>query len=121
MGHLLFVYGTLKRGFGNNRVLGDSKFLFTGTTKEPYGFFDLGAFPCITKDGDVHVQGEVFELDDATLERADRLEGHPHFYKREVIIVNIHDLSEEKCWAYFMVRPSYLSGKPITKWPCETT
>lgn len=118
MKHLLFVYGTLKRGFGNNRRLRDSKFISTGTTKEPYGFFDLGAFPCITKDGNVHVQGEVFELDDAALARTDELEGHPFFYKREEvrITLDVHDV-DIKCWAYFMVRSSYLHGKPITQWP----
>eukprot|EP00854_Cymbomonas_tetramitiformis_P013853 gene13853-16369_t len=43
--------------------------------------YDLGAYPAVVK-GTNKIQGEVFEIDDSTLERLDELEGHPEYYVR---------------------------------------
>ena len=42
--HLVFVYGTLKRGFGNNRVMahGEHTFVGDGITVDRYLFTDGG-------------------------------------------------------------------------------
>lgn len=78
---LVFVYGSLKRGEFNHKVLGESKFI--GKTKVRGRIYDLGHYPGakLSEDGEIH--GEVFDVDNETLNRLDRLEGHPHFYERK--------------------------------------
>lgn len=73
--HKVFVYGSLLSGMGNHGLLSDSKKL--GDTKSPEGFdmLDLGYFPGIVK-GEGKVMGEVYEVDDNTLIRLNRLEGY---------------------------------------------
>lgn len=83
---LAAVYGSLRRGFGNNRVLGNSKFLGEDKTEEEYTMYSLGAFPAIVPEGNTAIHIEVFEMEnDATLTRLDALEGYPSFYDRKVI------------------------------------
>ena len=80
----VFVYGTLKRGHGNHHFLRGQTFLGEDVIKGK--MFSLGAFPCVsmaTQEQTIH--GEVYEVDDNSLARMDRLEGHPTFYKRELV------------------------------------
>jgi gamma-glutamylcyclotransferase (GGCT)/AIG2-like uncharacterized protein YtfP len=93
MTHWIFVYGTLKRGYYNHRFLKEAEFVCTAFTEDRYLMWDVG-FPLIapprdSDSGDVrgHVAGEVYVVDDATLEVLDRLEGHPRNYKRTPIFV----------------------------------
>lgn len=86
----LFVYGTLKEGYGNHRLLQGCKKL--GNYTLPVGEFclvDLGWYP-----GVVHrhvlglttpVTGEVYEVDDETARAVDGLEGYPSLYDREEV------------------------------------
>lgn len=77
----VFVYGTLKRGHGNHRLLADSTFVgedvLAGATLRDYG-----AFPAVelTLGGVVH--GEVYQVSHETLRQLDRLEGVPSLYQR---------------------------------------
>ena len=80
----LFVYGTLKRGFGNNKVLGESRFVANGSIQGL--LLDLGTFPgFISATGVPPVMGELWDVpDQATLDRLDQLEGADHgFYNRK--------------------------------------
>lgn len=81
---VVFVYGTLKRGHGNHRLLeaGGARLLGTDSIKG-WSMHDLGAFPAVAEGWDT-VHGEVFEVDAETLARLDRLEGIPSFYQRTV-------------------------------------
>lgn len=75
------VYGTLKRGFHNNRILEGARFVAKALTTTPFVMYDSG-FPVLMeegKGGPVHV--EVFEIDEHQLARCDRLEGS--MYTRE--------------------------------------
>lgn len=98
----VFVYGTLKRGEGNHRLLAQGC-LFIGDDTIKAKLFDLGHFPAIQQGTDV-VQGEVYMVGPNTLRRLDALEGHPNFYKREVVTTlnKKHDV-----WAYFMPEMVY--------------
>jgi gamma-glutamylcyclotransferase (GGCT)/AIG2-like uncharacterized protein YtfP len=77
------VYGTLKKGKYNHPAIKDSKFVGE-CLLENYNMHTLGSFPGI-KPGKGTVVGEVYEVDDKTLYVLDRIEGHPHFYKREIV------------------------------------
>jgi gamma-glutamylaminecyclotransferase len=89
----VFVYGTLKRNWGNyERLLKHSKFIGEGFTDEPYAMMDAG-FPAVMLTGnDMRpVAGEVFEVDETTLRSLDALEGNGRMYQRTTITVQFYD------------------------------
>lgn len=68
-GHMVFVYGSLKRGEFNHRRFGMDRQEFVGTgTISGYGLYDLGAYPCVVKhpDQNLTVHGELFHVADST-------------------------------------------------------
>jgi gamma-glutamylcyclotransferase (GGCT)/AIG2-like uncharacterized protein YtfP len=90
----MFVYGTLKTGHGNNRVIfehgGDGRLVGRATTRAKF-FMEDGGFPKVgrllkTRQPPLsmlgHVVGEVWEVNETSFENMDRLEGHPRFYTR---------------------------------------
>ena len=104
---LVFVYGTLKKGFGNHQLLEQSDFLaraFITRTK----LLNLGAFPAVIVGGRKEVEGELYEVNSKTLERLDRLEGHPSFYERRKVLVYPLDfgLPPVPAWCYFLSKAS---------------
>lgn len=89
--HKVFVYGTLKRGFGNNRLLRDAKFLGRAFLLTHHAFKDLGSFPGlirIKRNAPRLVGGEVWEVTDEQRDSLDMLEGHPNFYERQPALVH---------------------------------
>ena len=80
----VFVYGTLKRGYGNNRLLSSSKFISEAVTKDNYVLRNCG-FPYLILDKGEEarpVLGEIYEVDKETLQSLDWLEGVPNHYQR---------------------------------------
>lgn len=72
---LFFVYGTLKQGEGNNRCLGNAKFLGEFTTKPEYTLFD-GGYPIVERGGSTAVKGELFYSEnESSIQRVFDLEG----------------------------------------------
>lgn len=103
----LFVYGTLKRGYGNNRLLEGAKFLGEATTQKHYSLVDCGfpkAVPSFMSEKIpfLPVRGEVFEVNGEQLSMCDRLEGHPNWYERRNIDVTYDDGSEDQVMIYEM-------------------
>lgn len=98
----LAVYGTLKRGYGNNGYLRDSKFIGSGKTSEKYAMYASG-IPFVTKKQQLtNIHVEVFEVNDSdTLNSVDRLEGHPEWYKREPIEVTLENGEKTIAELYF--------------------
>jgi gamma-glutamylaminecyclotransferase len=86
--HLVFTYGTLLRGEVNHDLLARARFVSEARTEPCYELFDLGPFPAMSTGGETAVCGEVYAVDDATLARLDRLEGHPNFYQRARILLD---------------------------------
>lgn len=92
----VFVYGSLKKGFGNHSCLGSSPLIREDSLKSAF-LVDLGAFPgMFSGDGEVH--GEVYEVTPKIMARLDLLEGHPNFYRREIVTLN----SGTKAWSYYL-------------------
>lgn len=85
---LVFVYGTLMRGEPNHRLLASADFVSAVHTEPCFALVDLGAFPAMLPGGDTAVAGEVYAVDGDTLAALDRLEGHPHFYRRTLVRLN---------------------------------
>lgn len=86
----VFVYGTLKRGYGNNRCLGnEAKYIGTAVTTVKYPMLD-GGFPyLLDKPNEGHIiKGEMWQIPvKQLLSEVDRLEGYPTHYVRRVIEV----------------------------------
>ena len=84
----LFVYGTLKQGYSNNkRLLGNSKFLGRAcSVKKAFRLYADG-IPFLLESANNwlgnKIIGELYEVTPETLSRCDQLEGHPLFYCRE--------------------------------------
>lgn len=99
----VFVYGTLKDGKGNAVLLRGADFVGRGMTIKPYTMFDTGGFPVVFQEQpNANVQGEVYDVSDEILARLDRLEGHPDFFERREIEVDIGDTGVyHTCWMYF--------------------
>lgn len=86
----VFVYGSLLHGMGNHRVIAGSLRLCEDReirTAPKYRLYSLGGFPGLVEGGSTAVLGELYVVEPATLERLDRLEGHPRFYERKMILL----------------------------------
>lgn len=90
------VYGSLREGMGNHRLLIGSD-LLGHFNVEGFEMYSYGAFPFI-KHGDGTIIVEVYEVDEETFKRLDRLEGYPSFYDRELIEVG----GQHQAWIYFI-------------------
>lgn len=102
------VYGTLKLNNSNYyRYLNDSLFIGSGTTKDKYPLVIKGLPFLINEKGMGHnVCVDVFKVSDDTLMRLDLLEGHPNWYQRKKIPIQV-DSHTISCWVYFNKREPY--------------
>jgi len=94
---LVFVYGSLKRGQANHHVLEGGRWLGTATMVG-LALYDLGPFPMAIANGDAtcSLEGEVYAVGAALLERLDRFEGAPRLYQRQA-----HALADGRtAWVY---------------------
>lgn len=117
----ILVYGSLKKGYGNHRLLERATFLGQATTVPSFTLLDLGHFPGIVRSGSTPVMGELYEVDAETLARLDRLEGHPGFYRREAIDVVLEDGSLATVEGYVLPLSWLHEGRvtqiPSGSWP----
>lgn len=81
--HLVFVYGTLRRGQGNYHLLTTSEWIGEHVISG-WDMYDLGHFPAVVR-GTGDVTGDVFRVSSSTFAKLDMLEGYPRFYDRELI------------------------------------
>jgi len=104
----VFVYGTLKKGYGNHdRHLREAKDL--GTAALPGIMFHLGHFPAIcTEERFSMLAGEVYECTWDQIFKMDILEGvKANFYTRIQVDVKPHG----KVWTYVFTRDKVLDFK----------
>ena len=99
---LLFVYGTLKRGEGNYRVLEQADAEFVAEAKTVERFPMTGQYvPFLHMEPGVghHVKGEIHAVKSFT--RLDQFEGA---YTRKPVLVETKDKTQCWVWAYFTRR-----------------
>lgn len=103
----VFVYGTLRRGHGNNRLLRDSD-CHGVAVLEGYKMVSLGGFPAIFRgEKDDTVVGEVYEVTKPVLNSLDRLEGFnrmdPQMYDLyHAVPVVVEGVERYECETYTM-------------------
>lgn len=100
--HLVAVYGSLKRGFGNHQLLTDAEFLGEDTIGG-WRMLHLGGFPGII-DGNSEeiILIEAYKVSDDEFTRLDSLEGYPSFYNRKQVSTSFGD-----AWIYFLNDQEY--------------
>lgn len=106
-----FVYGTLKKGFGNNYLLEGSTFLGQAMTNKSYHMIDVG-FPVLLTQGPAlyPVNGEVYKIDQETLVNLDHLESEGRLYDRIADTVTMETGEEVRAYYYVGV-PSRWAGR----------
>jgi gamma-glutamylcyclotransferase (GGCT)/AIG2-like uncharacterized protein YtfP len=126
----VLVYGTLKSGQGNFRVMQEAQGVSLGsawTLQPDFFLIDLGVYPAAVpakSDQGTVVQGELFELDEENLPILDRLEGFPHNYDRKEIPVEygyqVHNADTDKweyptcmAWMYFINPRGWMGGRDV--------
>lgn len=113
--HIIFVYGTLKQGWGNHRCIEGQEYLGHAETQYPnWQMYSLGGFPGVT-EGNKTITGELYAIDDEAFARCDRLEGHPNFYKRRMIGILDGDGQEVNAWMY-IYQGTVSDLEPIDVW-----
>lgn len=103
---LVFVYGTLKEGYGNHKHYLEGKSKFIGATSVPGVLVHLGSFPGLKDDDMCRVAGEVYEVTWDVIGYLDSLEGTPDLYERRQINTPLG-----LCWTYYWTR---LKSTPLT-------
>ena len=112
---LVGVYGSLKTGESNNGLLIGSELVGTGTTvNSSYDLLDFGGYPGAIP-GSNKLRVEVWSIDDKTLTRLDRLESHPHFYKREEIPIEMDTNKILLASVYLLTKPDSPSYSSLNK------
>lgn len=82
----IFVYGTLRRGATNHRVLAQTgaRFERVARTAPRYDVTELGPYPALVR-GARAIEGEVWAVDEHGTADLDRFEGVPELYVRAAI------------------------------------
>lgn len=113
--HLVFVYGTLKRGLHNHRWLADNgaEFLGEAITRDPHRLF-VDGLPFLVEGPGEHqpgarVRGELYKVSPLGLKALDYLEGHPSFYERRLAPVLVGS-TEMEAWIYFHPESERFTG-----------
>jgi len=97
----VFVYGTLKKGYGLHRVLEGSGSLGEGRLQDHF-IYCLGSFPGISPEGGAGpVFGEVYEVTADVLETLDMVEGEGSLYHRRQVTVEVSGAEcPVQAWTY---------------------
>jgi gamma-glutamylaminecyclotransferase len=114
----VFVYGTLKRGFDNHRILTKSKFISTAKTLHSYPMIcKYPSFPyLIDVEGEgFRIDGEVYKATYRTMLRLDELEGYPDHYTRREIEVVLEDKTVVMATAYFLAEQFNYRNYPFLR------
>jgi gamma-glutamylcyclotransferase (GGCT)/AIG2-like uncharacterized protein YtfP len=105
---LVFVYGTLRSAHSNHHLMSKAENLGAGKTVEKYAMYLTSGYPYVTSSESRYpIIGELYAVDEVTLKELDRMEGHPRFYERREIPVNIAG-ERYTAWMYFRKPPGIL-------------
>ena len=90
----LFVYGSLKKGFDNHKLLQKyAKRVGKASTVGKFAMYEdsFGNYPYLVKEPITKVMGELYEIKrKELLEKIDEFEGAPEYYQRKKIKVKTH-------------------------------
>lgn len=114
----LFVYGTLKRGYRNHRLIADQQFVGEATSEPYYRLVDVGPYPGLIHDEEtgLAVRGELWIVSACALAELDDFEMSTDDYTREPIaLVGI----AEPVWAYYFHGSLPTDASTGAEWPFD--
>ena len=106
MYHLLFVYGTLKKGFDNHNMIAGSYFVAIGRTVKRFAMYKQ-MVPYVTKSEAVSpIFGELYRVHGSALDILDLFEGDPVWnYREEIEVLLDQNSATVTAWMYFNDTP----------------
>ena len=111
--HLVFVYGSLRRGGANAMSVSFPNSKFIAEAKVSGSLYDLGAYPgLILNDSNSTVAGEVYEVDDEILNALDEFEASSDYWRKQVEISV--GAERRRGWTYAPNPESCASRSPIS-------
>jgi gamma-glutamylcyclotransferase (GGCT)/AIG2-like uncharacterized protein YtfP len=72
---LVAVYGTLRAGFNNHRLLTMAQKMGDFISPAKFTMYNNGFYPYLTEGGNTAIKCEVYKVSDQTLQSLDALEG----------------------------------------------
>jgi gamma-glutamylcyclotransferase (GGCT)/AIG2-like uncharacterized protein YtfP len=103
---LLFVYGSLRRGFGAQGLMRRLRARYLGKGSVEGQLFDVGRFPAAVKAprSRMRVVGELYRMPSANRSflRLDQYEGRS--YSRDLAEVELQNGKRTRAWIYWMKR-----------------
>ena len=129
MRNYIFVYGTLKRGYSNQDLLGNAIQLgeaeYIGEVitvdkycmrKYPGSWFN---YPYLYDKPIDNIKGELYLVDNDTLTKIDHYEGVPDLYYRKLIEVRNQHEEMFSAWVYCIKEIPEIIGDPLVEWTLE--
>lgn len=121
---MLFVYGSLKKGFDNHHLLSKhAKRIGKAITVSKFGMFEdsFGNYPYLIPVPQMRIHGELYEIHrKELLEKLDRFEGYPDYYERKKILVKTHR-GTVRAFVYIQPHTAIPKGqKPLREWKADT-
>jgi gamma-glutamylcyclotransferase (GGCT)/AIG2-like uncharacterized protein YtfP len=115
---MIFVYGSLKRGYALHHLLTDQHYVGTAVTKPLYRLFDLGSYPgMIEWPEGLSVHGEIYKVNHSCLQTLDDAEGTAEgLYARRPVLLH-SPFEAETVFAWFWLHS--VAGKTDCRsvWP----
>ena len=111
--NIVFVYGTLKKGFPNSHIMKNSKFLGTGETVDKMQMHSCvnKQFPfVIDSDKKSNIRGEAYLIDDDTEKDLDYLEGVPNLYIRKIKDIKLDTGNTVQALMYIKNEDNYVDA-----------
>jgi gamma-glutamylcyclotransferase (GGCT)/AIG2-like uncharacterized protein YtfP len=97
--HLIFVYGTLRRGCAGAMSIRFPTSKFVAEASVTGSLYDLGPYPgMILAESNSLVFGEVYEVDDETLNQLDEFEASSSYLRKQVEVSLGNQ--QKSCWTY---------------------
>jgi gamma-glutamylcyclotransferase (GGCT)/AIG2-like uncharacterized protein YtfP len=108
----VFVYGTLKKGYGNNEFfLNNDRTKFIGdgiTAAADFDMISLGGFPGVLDNGTCAILGEIYEVDDTIVKRLDSLESNGSMYlRKQFTFYTMDGEKHEDVWMYIFLHTGF--------------
>jgi gamma-glutamylcyclotransferase (GGCT)/AIG2-like uncharacterized protein YtfP len=111
--HLVFIYGTLRRGGAGSMSMRFPKSKFIAEAKANGSLYDLGRYPGLVSDeSNSLVVGEVYEVDDELLDELDEFEASSNYVRNQVEVSFAGQ--KTNCWTYEPDAEFYRLEKLIT-------
>lgn len=92
---LVFVYGTLRRGFLRHSAIADQRYLGVAFTEPKYSIFHISGFPALVEDSvsGKEIWGELYEVTLDCLSKLDEIEGvSSNLFRRQPIALARYNL-----------------------------